>query len=254
MRQHPESTKEPSVPHPLSESAATNASPRPVALVTGATGGMGSAIVRELATTHHVIAVGRNSARLAELEHAANAETWAIDITDSRSLAERVAGLDRLDVLIHSAARGGAVSVDSANVEDWADSFALNVTAPAELTRLTLPLLRTAAGTVVFIGSGAGTRPVPGSAIYTATKHALRGLADVLRIDEEPHLVRVVTLAPGQTDTEMLRASIPAESYRAERYIRPQSIADTVRFIVDAPADVQLTDLAVRPRQEIARI
>lgn len=242
------------MPNPLSESAPAAQSPRPVALVTGATGGMGTAIVRELAATHRVIALGRNSARLAELATDAAAETWALDLTDSASLAGRVAELDRLDVLIHAAARGGAVSVEDARVGDWGESFALNVTAPAELTRLALPLLRASEGTVIFIGSGASTRPVPGSAIYTATKHALRGLADVLRIDEESHRVRVVTLAPGQTDTEMLRASIPADRYRADRYIRPQSIADAVRFVVDAPADVQLTDLAVRPRQEIARI
>lgn len=227
---------------------------RPTALVTGATGGMGSAIVRELSQTHDVFAVGRNAPRLAELARATEATTWALDITDNEAVAEHVAGLSHLDVLVHAAARGGSLSVETATPRDWADYFALNVTAPAELTRLTLPLLRRAAGTVVFIGSGAGTRPAPGSAVYTATKHALRGLADVLRIDEEPHRVRVVTLAPGQTDTEMLRANIPAAAYEPDRYIRPESVAGAVRFVVDAPADVQLTDLAVRPRQEIARL
>lgn len=68
------------------------------------------------------------------------------------------------------------------------------------------------------------------------------------------HRVRIVTVAPGQTDTPMLRSMIPADRYRAELYIRPRSIAEVVRFAVDAPADVQLTDLAVRPRQEIARL
>jgi NADP-dependent 3-hydroxy acid dehydrogenase YdfG len=117
-----------------------------------------------------------------------------------------------------------------------------------------LPLLRAAQGTVVFIGSGASTRPVPGSAVYAATKHALRAVSDVLRIDEEPHRLRVVTVAPGQTDTEMLRSMVPDEHYAPERYIRPESVAGAVRFVVDAPADVQITDIAVRPRQEINRI
>ncbi|GAA1320808.1 SDR family oxidoreductase [Leucobacter albus] len=227
---------------------------RPTALITGATGGMGAAIARDLAGSHDVIAVGRNGAKLRALAHETGATTWAVDVTDSAALASRVAELARLDVIVHAAARGGSLSVESATVDDWADSFAVNVTAPAELTRLALPLLRAAEGTVIFIGSGAGTRPAPGSAVYTATKHALRGLADVLRIDEEPHRVRVVTLAPGQTDTEMLRRNIPPASYEAARYIRPESVAGAVRFVVDAPADVQLTDLAVRPRQEIARI
>lgn len=215
---------------------------------------MGSEIVRDLVATHRVIAVGRNGDRLAELARETGAETWTIDLTDTEALTANATALTRLDVLVHAAARGGSLPVAVATPTDWAEHFALNVSAPAELTRLTLPLLRAAAGTVVFIGSGASTRPVPGSAVYTATKHALRGLADVLRIDEEPHRLRVVTIAPGQTDTAMLRSNIPAASYEADRYIRPESVALTVRFAVDAPADVQLTDLAVRPRQEIARL
>ena len=126
----------------------------------------------------------------------------------------------------------------------------------AELTRQVLPLLRESQGTVVFIGSGAGTRPVPGHAIYTASKHALRGFADVLRIDEQRHRVRVVTLAPGQTDTGMLRTQSAemGTPYEPERYIKPSSVAATVRFLVDASPDVHLTDIAVRPRVEIARL
>lgn len=227
---------------------------RPTALITGATGGMGTAIAHELAATHDVIAVGRDEQALAELERSAGATAWRLDLIDSAAVAARVAELTRLDVLVHAAARAEPLSVAAARPADWEAAFALNVTAPAELTRLTLPLLRRAEGTVICIGSGASTRPVPGSAIYTATKHALRGFADVLRIDEEPHRVRVVTLAPGQTDTEMLRSLIPADAYEPERYIAPASVAETVRFVVDAPADIHLTDIAIRPRQEIARI
>ena len=237
----------------------------PVALVTGASGGMGGEIARELASTHRVIAVGRNAARLDELlaslpipEGGAHAgvghEAWQLDVTDEAGLAERIAGLDRLDVLVHAAAIARTYGVDAAEASDWAEHFAVNVTAPAVLSRLSLPLLRASQGTVVFIGSGASTRPVPGSAVYAASKHALRAVADVLRIDEEPHRIRVVTLAPGQTDTEMLRGLVPPEAYEPERYIRPSSVASALRFVVDAPADVQITDLAVRPRQEISRI
>ncbi len=237
---------------------------RPVALVTGASSGMGSAIARELAATHHVIAVGRDAVRLAAVVdliessgdgNGASAAAWRFDLVeDQEEIGARVAGLGRLDALVHAAAISPRRSVSEADPADWNAQFAVNVIAPAVLTRHALPLLRKARGTVVFIGSGAGTRPVPGSAIYTASKHALRAVADVLRIDEEPHRVRVATVAPGQTDTEMLRAAIPAAEYAPERYIRPESVAGTVRFVIDAPADVQLTDVAVRPRQEVARI
>lgn len=234
----------------------TSAAPAqlPVALVTGASSGMGREIVRDLARTHRVIAVGRDTARLAAIATETGAEAWQLDVTDSAEFSDRIAQLERLDVLVHAAAIGQHLATDEASAVDWERHLVVNVTAPALITRAALPALREAAGTVVFIGSGASTKPVPGSAVYTATKHALRGLADVLRIDEQPHRVRVVTIAPGQTDTEMLRSGIPADQYTPERYIRPESVAATVRFVVDAPADVHLTDIAVRPRQEIARL
>lgn len=228
---------------------------RPVALVTGASSGMGREIARDLATTHRVIALGRDAARLTAITDEIGAEPWQLDlVADEATIAQRVSELDRLDVLVHAAAISPRLAVADASADDWNMQFAVNVTAPAVLTRQALPLLRAAAGTVVFIGSGASTRPVPGSAVYSASKHALKAVADVLRIDEEAHRVRVVTIAPGQTDTEMLRHNTPAGRYTPERYIRPASVARAVRFVVDAPADVQLTDIAVRPRQEIARI
>lgn len=233
-----------------------NESDLPVALVTGASGGMGREIARDLGRTHRVILVGRDSERLAAAvrDAGASAEGWQLDLTDDAAVATRVSTLDRLDVLVHAAAIGGNLAVHEASAADWARYFAVNVTAPAMLTKHALPLLRAARGTVVFIGSGASTRPVPGSALYCASKHALRAVADVLRIDEEPQFVRVATVAPGQTDTEMLRAMVGAASYRPELYIQPSSVAQAVRYVVDAPADVQITDVAVRPRREIARI
>ncbi|WP_336651750.1 MULTISPECIES: SDR family oxidoreductase [unclassified Leucobacter] len=228
--------------------------PRPVAVITGASNGMGREIARELASSHRIIAVGRDAARLDAVAEETGAETWRLDVCEEEAFAQRIAGLDRLDVLVHAAAVSQQRAVADASADDWNQQLSVNVVAPALITKHALPLLRAAQGTVIFIGSGAGTRPVPGNAIYTAAKHALRAVADVLRIDEEPHRVRVATIAPGQTDTDMLRQLIPADAYTPERYIRPSSVASAVRFVVDAPADVQITDLAVRPRQEIARI
>ena len=216
---------------------------------------MGREVARELSATHRVIAVGRDEARLAAITAETGATPWQFDLTsDAEALGASIAELERLDVLVHAAAHGGHHSVAEAPDAVWREQFETNVLAPARITRQALPLLREAEGTVIFIGSGASTRPVPGSAVYSATKHALKALADVLRIDEEPHRVRVTTLAPGQTNTAMLKHSIPSEQYTPERYIQPRSVAATVRFVVDAPADVHLTDVTLRPRQEIARL
>ena len=85
--------------------------------------------------------------------------------------------------------------------------------------------------------------------IYPATKHALKGFADSLRLDESANGVRICTVAPGPTDTPMLESMVA--DYQPERYIRPASVARAVRFVVDASDDVQLTDVAVRPRVEL---
>ena len=223
-----------------------SAAERPVALVTGAGGGM----VR----THRVHGLARRPESVVDLP--AEVTVHLGDLRDAAFLDRVAAATGEVDVLVHSAAIGHPITLADATAQDWQDQLLTNVVAPAELTRRLLPGLRARQGTVIFIGSGAGTRPVPGSAVYTASKHALRGLADVLRLDEASHRLRVVTVAPGQTDTEMLRASHAASgtAYEPERYIRPESLAQTVRFVVDAPPDVQITDVAVRPRVEVARL
>ncbi|MFZ4842042.1 SDR family oxidoreductase [Mycetocola saprophilus] len=244
-------TIEASVEGALTVVAASAARPR--AIVTGATGGMGLEIVRALARTHDVIALGRSAARLAELDALAGVTARAVDLTRPDLIASELGDPGPVDVVVHAAALGDKFSVETATPSDWLTQLTVNVVAASELTRILLPTLREREGTVIFIGSGAGTNPVPGSSVYAASKHALRGLADSLRVEEEQYRVRVATVAPGQTDTEMLRGLIDTNNYRPERYIRPESVAQAVRFVVDAPADVHLTDVAVRPRRELNR-
>lgn len=222
-------------------------------LVTGAVGGMGAAIVADLARDREVIATARDAARLADLTAATGAHGWIGDLTDHAWLASQVATLDRLDELVHVAAIGTHVAPEVATADDFRAQLEVNLIAPAELTRLCLPMLRAARGTVIFIGSGASTKPVPRSAVYPATKHALKAYADVLRLDESRHGVRVSTVAPGPTATAMYeKGQVEAgRPYEPERLIDPASVARAVRFVLDASDDVHLTDVAVRPRQEL---
>lgn len=220
-----------------------------LALVTGATGGMGTEIVADLARTHRVIAVGRRREALDELSRIASVTAVCGDLTDPGFIDELATGIDRLDVLVHAAAVGAHLPLAEADAEAWQRQIQTNLIAPALLTRAVIAAVRRARGTIIFIGSGAGTHPVAGSMIYPATKHALKGFADSLRLDEADHGVRISTVAPGPTDTPMLRSMIA--DYQPERYIHPVSVARAVRFVVDAGDDVQLTDVSVRPRQEL---
>ncbi|HST71192.1 MAG TPA: SDR family oxidoreductase [Kocuria rosea] len=225
---------------------------RPVAVVTGATGGIGRACVADLARDHDVLALGRDAARLAGLAALPHVTARAADLTDFASLPGVVADLDRVDVLVHSAAVAGRTTVEGASVDEWRAQLELNVMAPAELTRLLLPALRAARGTVVFINSGSGFTARAGDAVYAASKFALRALADSLRQEVEADGVSVSSVHPGPVDTAMQRDIQAAlgNEYVPERYIRPESVAAAVRAVVDAGEDAQLTTLSVRPGAE----
>ena len=226
---------------------------RPIALVTGASSGIGRAIARDLARTHEVIALGRDEARLAEV---GADRALAVDLADDAALADDgplaalIGALDRLDVLVHSAAVGTPAAFESTSLAEWHRQFDTNVIAPAVLTRLALPALRAAEGTVVFIGSGVSVRPAKRMGAYVATKHALKGLADTLRLEVEPDRIRVTTVMPGQVATPMqveLQEGLGGD-YDPSRYLEPESIASAVRYVVAASPDAHIADLAVRPR------
>lgn len=226
---------------------------RGVVLLTGATGGMGAAIAADLAADFDVVALGRDAARLAEIGLIDGVYPVALDLLDYGRIAGLLGSLPRLDVLIHTAAIAQRRSVESASVEDWRSHLELNVVAPAELTRAALPALRAASGQVVFINSGAGFTAGAGHSVYSASKFALRSLADSLRKEEEGHGVRVSSVHPGQTDTPMLREDhrLAGAPYSPESYIRPASVAAAVRTVVMAGPDTQITTVSVRPRTEL---
>ncbi|MGV8850922.1 MAG: SDR family NAD(P)-dependent oxidoreductase [Propionibacteriaceae bacterium] len=195
-------------------------------LVTGAVGGMGAAIVVDLVRDREVIATARHADRLAELTAATGATGWIGDVTDHEWLAAQVATLDRLDEVVHVAAIGTHVAPEVATAAGFRAQLEVSLIAPAELTRLCLPLLRASRGTVIFIGSGASTRPVPGSAVYPATKHALKAYADVLRLDESRNGVRVATVAPVRRPRPCTRSRRPRPAARTSRSVwssRPPS-------------------------------
>jgi NADP-dependent 3-hydroxy acid dehydrogenase YdfG len=125
----------------------------------------------------------------------------------------------------------------------------VNVIAVAELTRVLLPALRAVRGRVVLINSGAGKRVSPNWGSYGASKFALRGYAEALRVEEEPNGVRVTTIYPGRTATDMQRDVRAAEGgdYDPDAYLRPETVADAVLFALRTPPDGQLTELTLRP-------
>jgi NADP-dependent 3-hydroxy acid dehydrogenase YdfG len=216
------------------------------AVVTGATSGIGREVARQLAELGwQVVAIGRDQASLDELA----ASTERISPRRADLLADDLDALvpERVDAVVHAAGISPSTDVEHTSDEDWEWVLALNVTAGAALTRRALPALRASRGTVVFVNSGAGTAARPRNTPYAASKHALRALANGLRVEEEGNGVRVSTVYPGPTDTPMFGGDVD----RAE-LIRPASVARAVVMAITATEDVQLTDIHVRPRRELS--
>ena len=140
-------------------------------------------------------------------------------------------------------------TVADSPAEQWRQTFEVNVVAVAELTRRLLPALRVARGHAVCINSGAGLTTRPGWGSYAASKFALRAFADALRAEEAAHGIRVMSVYPGRTDTDMQRAVVTHEGgeYDAGRFLRPQSVARAVLLTVTAPPDADVTELSIRP-------
>lgn len=214
----------------------------PLALVTGGSRGIGAAVVEDLSRTHRVI-------------------VWSsrdVDLRDPQSISEAVAALrdpdtgepvDSLDVLVHSAGIAGDSRIDETSWDTWEEMFRVNVFAVAELTRLLLPALRTAHGTVVAINSGSGYRSGIGQAPYSGTKFALRAVTDALR-EEERGTVRVSSVHPGRVDTDMqvaLQEGRGNTDYDGSLYVRPESIAAAVRLAVDTTDEAIVDEVSVRP-------
>lgn len=223
-----------------------------VALITGASGGIGSAIARALALEGvRLFLVGRDLVRLKEL---AGAEVFRADLTDDAQLqatADRVREVfGGVDLLVHSIGlfRGGPM--ETSPVKDLDDQYRVNVRVPYLLTQTLLPSLIERQGQVVFVNSGAGANPARGSwGAYSATKHALRAIADSLRDEVNRKGVRVMTVFPGRTATAMQEEvhRFEGRPYDPSRFIQPEDVAGPVVQALRMAKSAELTDLHIRP-------
>jgi NAD(P)-dependent dehydrogenase (short-subunit alcohol dehydrogenase family) len=221
-----------------------------IALITGASGGIGSAIGRALAEEGvRLFLVGRNLEKLT-----APGEAFQADLTDDAQLRATAARVREVfggvDILIHSIGLFRAGPIATAPVEDLDAQYRVNLRVPYLLTQELLPSLIERQGQVVFINSGAGSHPARGSwGAYSATKHGLRALADSLRDEVNKKGVRVLTVFPGRTATAMQEEvhRFEGRPYDPSRFLQPEDVAASVVQALRLPRTAELTDLHIRP-------
>lgn len=219
-------------------------------LVTGAGSGIGAALTRRLHERgDELVLLARSEERAAELRTAyAGATVLVADLARPEAV-ESLALPERLDSVVHAAGVVELGPVAELSVDDWATQLRVNLVAPAALTRVALPAVRAARGTVVFVNSSAGITAHPGWSAYAASKHGLRALADSLRGEEAGRGVRVSTVFPGRTATPMQEKVHEQEGreYDAGQWIRPETVADTILHLLDLPRDATIPEVVVRP-------
>jgi short-subunit dehydrogenase len=217
-------------------------------LLTGAGSGIGRELARRLRDRGDELwLVVRDRAKVAD--EFADAQVLVADLADGAALRDLHLP-DRLDSVVHVAGVVELGSVAELSEDAWTDQLAVNLVAPALLTRAALPALRAAAGTVVLVNSGAGLRANPGWAAYAASKFGLRALADALRAEEREHGVRVTSVFPGRTATPMQEKVHRQEGreYDGSDWIRPETVVDAIVSVLDLPADATVPELTISPR------
>jgi len=227
-----------------------------IAVVTGASSGIGRAVAQELgAHGARLCLVGRTQEKLHDLAGPQPPTIYAVDLTIARQIedfvAQATAKCDRVDILVHSAGVIGLGTMEQASLDDLDAQMNINFRAPYLLTKGLLPMLKTARGQIVFINSTAGLSAGPGSGQYAASKHALKAIADTLRMEINSSGVRVLSVYPGNTATPMQRQvhAVEGRPYCPEKLIQPQDVASVVGHLLALPRTVEVTAVHLRPAE-----
>lgn len=227
-----------------------------MALVTGASSGIGAAAVRSLAEAgFHTVSAARRLERCRELADEVGGDAIALDVTDAASVAALTEALPDVDVVVHSA--GGALGLEpvaEADEKKWLQMFDTNVLGVERVTKALLPALeRGGGGHIVVIGSVAGVEVYPGGAGYTAAKHAVNALCRTLRLELLGKPIRVTEIAPGLVETEFSLVRFEGDEEKATQVyegfqpLTAADVAETVAFAVTRPPHVNIDYLAVKP-------
>ena len=232
-----------------------------VAVITGASSGIGAASAVRLAAEGIDVVLGaRRADRLAAVAAACSgrARWYELDVTDDESVAAFCAAVPTCHVLVNNA--GGALGLDpvvGADLAQWQRMYDTNVLGTLRMTRALLPTLEASGdGHVVVVGSVAGVEPYPGGAGYNAAKAGQHALAEVLRRETVGQPIRVSEVLPGLVETEFSVVRFDGDEARAAKVyegltpLSAEDVADVIAFVVTRPSHVNLATTLLLPRDQ----
>lgn len=237
-----------------------------IALITGATSGIGRATAEALAAQgYDLIITGRREKLLSEIEADIERESGVkvlsinFDVRDKEQVDHYLNNLPKewrdISVLINNA--GLAVGLSPINegvIDDWERMIDTNIKGLLYVTKIISNLMITrGGGHIVNIGSIAGKEVYANGNVYCATKHAVDALSKAMRIDLLPHGIKVSQVAPGMVETEFSLVRFKGDSERASNVYKgftpldAKDIADAILYVVNAPDHVNINDILIMP-------
>lgn len=235
-----------------------------IALVTGATSGIGRATARILAQNNYkIILCGRREDRLTELEKELSEfttiHTLSFDVRDKKAVFESINSLpsafSKIDVLINNAGNAhGLDSIQNGDLGDWDAMIDINVKGLLYVSKAIIPgMIEQKSGHIINIGSIAGKEVYTNGNVYCASKHAVDALSQGMRMDLNPYGIRVGAIHPGMVETEFSEVRFKgdidraANTYKDIKPLQAEDIADIIHFVVSRPYHVNIADLIVFP-------
>lgn len=234
-----------------------------IALITGATSGIGEATARTLAPTYQLVLCGRRADRLAqlksELEMQTTVVTLCFDVRDKDKVDAAINGLPSewkaIDLLINNAGNAHGLSfIQDGDTADWDSMIDINVKGLLYVSKAILPqMVARQSGHIVNIGSIAGVEVYPKGNVYNASKHAVDALSKGMRQDLTPYGIKVTEIKPGLVETEFSEVRFKGDKEKARQVYKgfdpltAQDIAESIAFAVSRPAHVTIADMLVLP-------
>ncbi len=229
---------------------------KPIAVVTGASSGIGTAAAAHLVASGYQVYIGaRRLDRLSKVADAIGATALELDVTDASSVLAFCEKVPAVNVLVNSA--GGALGFETiadADEEKWRTMFDSNVLGTMRMVRALLPKMEASgAGHIVNISSIAGIEVYPGGGGYTAAKHAVRALTETLRLELLGKPIRVTEIAPGLVETEFSLVRFGGDAERAKKPyegmtpLTADDVAEAIVWAVTRPAHVNIDTMVIRP-------
>jgi NADP-dependent 3-hydroxy acid dehydrogenase YdfG len=231
-------------------------SKKPIAVITGASSGIGAASAAALAAAGFSLILGaRRQERLADIAAPLQARALPLDVTDPASVAAFCDEIPGVDLLVNNA--GAALGLDrigETREELWRQMYELNVLGVVRMTKTLLPKLALSLRAhIVVVGSTSGFEVYPGGAGYTASKHALRALVKTLRLELLGQPIRVTDISPGLVETEFATVRHAGNAERAKAVyqgmtpLRAEDVAAAVAWAATRPSHVNVDEIVLRP-------